>query len=123
MNVFLWVLQGVLATMYLVSGSMKVSKPKSELEKQLPWVEDFSSGTVKLIGAAEFAGAVGLVVPALTGIAVVLTPLAATGLAVTMFLALLAHVRRREPGAVVFTAALMLAAAVVAWGRFGPYAF
>lgn len=123
MNVFLWVLQGVLAAEYLTAGSMKVSKPKSELEKQLSWVEDFSPGTVKLIGAAELAGAVGLVVPALTGIAVVLTPLAATGLAVTMLLAVLTHIRRREPGAVVFTAALMLAGAVVAWGRFGPHAF
>lgn len=56
--------------MYLMSGSMKVSKPKSELDRQLPWVEDFSSGTVKLIGTAELAGAVGLVVPALTGTAV-----------------------------------------------------
>lgn len=56
MNVFLWVLQGVLAAIYLMSGSTKVSKPKSELEKQLPWVEDFSSGTVKLIGSAELAG-------------------------------------------------------------------
>ena len=123
MNVFLWVLQGVLAAMYLVSGSMKVSKPKSELEKQLPWVEDFSSGTVKLIGAAELTGAVSLVVPALTGIAVVLTPVAATGLAVTMLLAVLTHIRRREPGAVGFTAALMLADALVAGGRFGPYTF
>lgn len=50
-------------------------------------MEDFSAGTVKFIGAAELAGALGLIVPAVTGITVVLTPLAATGLAVTMLLA------------------------------------
>jgi hypothetical protein len=51
----------------------------------------------------------------------VLTPLAATGLAVVMVLAALTHVRRKEPGAVVFNAVLFLLAAFVAWGRFGPY--
>lgn len=79
MNVFLWVLQGVLAALYTMAGVMKVSKPKPELKGQLPWVEDFSAGTVKFIGAAELAGALGLIVPAVTGIAVVLTPLAPPG--------------------------------------------
>ena len=58
-----------------------------------------------------------------SSVAVFLTPLAATGLVVMMMLAVLTHIRRREPGAIVFTAVLMLAAAFVAWGRFGPYSF
>jgi hypothetical protein len=45
------------------------------------------------------------------------------GLAVIMLLAVLTHIRRREPSGVVFTAVLMLAAVVVAWGRFGRYWF
>jgi uncharacterized membrane protein len=123
MNVVLWVLQGALAAIFLMAGVMKSTQPKDKLVKQLPWVEDFSPGTVRFIGVMELLGAIGLVLPAVTGIAVVLTPLAATGLAVLMLLAALTHVRRREPGAVVFTVVLMLAAAVVAWGRFGPYSF
>jgi len=83
-------------------------------------VEDFSAGTVKFIGAAELAGALGLIVPAVTGIAVVLTPLAATGLAVTMLLAALTHIRRREPGRIALTVVLMLVAAFVAWGASDP---
>jgi len=71
----------------------------------------------------ELLASIGLILPAVTGIAVVLTPLAATGLAVMMLLAALTHVRRREPGAMVFTLVLLVAAAVVAWGRFGAYAF
>ena len=63
------------------------------------------------------------ILPAVTGIAAILTPLAAIGLAVMMLLAALTHVRRREPGAVVFTLVLFAASAVVAWGRFGPYSF
>lgn len=49
-----------------------------------------------------------------------LTPLAASGLAVTMLLAALTHVRRREPGGVAFPVVLMLVAAFVAWGASDP---
>ena len=45
------------------------------------------------------------------------------GLAVIMLLAVVTHIRRREPTGVVFTAVLMLAAVVVAWDRFGRYWF
>ncbi|HEX2416591.1 MAG TPA: hypothetical protein VHJ83_00515 [Micromonosporaceae bacterium] len=38
-------------------------------------------------------------------------------------LAVVTHIRRREPSAVVFTAVLMLAAVVVAWARFSRYWF
>ena len=123
MNVVLWVLQGALAAIFVMAGVMKSTQPKDKLVKRLPWVEDFSPGTVRFIGAMELLGAIGIILPAVTGVAVVLTPLAATGLAVLMLLAALTHVRRREPSGVVFTVVLMLAAAVVAWGRFGPYSF
>ncbi|MFI0968443.1 DoxX family protein, partial [Streptomyces sp. NPDC021080] len=79
--------------------------------------------TVRFIGIVEFAAALGLILPAATGIAPVLTPLAATGLAVTMILAAVAHARRKEPSAIVFNAVLLVLAALVAWGRFGPYSF
>ncbi|WP_306457962.1 DoxX family protein [Streptomyces sp. SA15] len=58
-----------------------------------------------------------------TDIAPVLTPLAATGLVVVMVLAAITHARRKEPGAIAFNAVLLILAALVAWGRFGPYSF
>jgi hypothetical protein len=64
-----------------------------------------------------------LILPAATGIAPKLTPLAATGLVVLMVLAAITHARRKEPSAIAFNAVLLVPAAVVAWGRFGPYAF
>jgi hypothetical protein len=67
------------------------------------------------------AGAVGLILPAVTKIATVLVPLAATGLAITMVLATVVHLRRGETRIVVNLVLLALAA-FVAWGRFGPYA-
>ncbi|TMR90833.1 DoxX family protein [Nonomuraea basaltis] len=123
MNVFLWVLQALLAAMFGMAGVMKSTQPKEKLVKSLPWVEDFSAGTVRFIGAAELAAALGLILPAVTGIATVLTPLAATGLAVVMVLAAFVHARRKEPSAIAFNAILFVVAAVVAWGRFGPYSF
>ncbi|MFB4271501.1 DoxX family protein [Nonomuraea sp. GTA35] len=123
MNVVLWIVQAVLAAMFGMAGVMKSTQPKDKLVPRLPWVEDFSAGTVRLIGIAEFAAALGLILPAATGIAPILTPLAATGLAVVMVLAALTHARRKEPAAIAFNAVLFLLAAFVAWGRFGPYSF
>ena len=123
MNVFLWVLQGLLAAAFLMAGLMKATRPKPDLAAQMPWVEDFSAGTVKFIGVAEVLGAVGLILPALTGIAVVLTPLAATGLAVTMALAMVVHTRRKEYAGLPVNLVLLVVAVVIAWGRFGPYSF
>jgi predicted tellurium resistance membrane protein TerC len=123
MNVFLWILQIVLAAMFAMAGVTKATQPKEKLAARLPWVEDFSAGTVRFIGVVELLAAIGLVVPAATGILPVLTPLAATGLAIVMVLAMNTHRRRREPGAVAFNAVLFAVAVVIAWGRFGPYPF
>ncbi|MGN9846313.1 DoxX family protein [Nonomuraea sp. H19] len=122
MNVLLWILQAVLATMFAALGVMKSTQPKEKLEPKLPWTADFSAGTVRFIGLAELAGALGLILPAATGIAAILTPLAATGLALVMVPAALTHVRRKESAAIAVNAVLFIAAAVIAWGRFGPYA-
>jgi uncharacterized membrane protein len=123
MNVFLWILQAVLALMFAMAGVQKATQPKDKLVTRLPWVADFSQGTVRFIGIAELAGALGLILPAATGIAPVLTPLAAAGLAVIMVLAAITHARRKEPGAIAFNAVLFVVAAVIAWGRFGPYSY
>lgn len=121
MNVFLWIVQAVLAAMFAMAGVMKSTQPKAKLVEKLPWVADFSPATVRLIGVVELAAALGLILPAATGIAPLLTPLAATGLAVVMLLAAATHTRRREPSAIAFNAVLLVLAALVAWARFGPY--
>ncbi|KKD06657.1 DoxX family protein [Streptomyces sp. WM6386] len=123
MNALLWTVQAVLAAMFAMAGVMKSTQPKDKLAEKLPWVADFSADTVRFIGVVEFAAALGLILPAATGTAPVLTPLAATGLAVVMALAALTHARRKEPQAIAFNTVLLILAAVVAWGRFGPYNF
>src|SRR6266508_17338 len=118
MNIVLWVLQGLLALAFLVSGIGKLMRRKEDAQRQMAWMEDFSQPTIRLIGAAEVLGALGLILPAATGIAPVLTPLAATGLAIVMLGAIVVHVRRREPSGVAVAAVLFVLAAIIAWGRF-----
>lgn len=117
MNIALWVIAILLAGAFLAAGAAKLTTAKDKLaEKGMAWVEDFSPGQIKTIGALEVLGAIGLVLPALVGVAEFLVPLAATGLLATMAGAIVVHVRRKEP----FTPALVLGllAAAVAVGRF-----
>ncbi|WP_117210414.1 DoxX family protein [Allorhizocola rhizosphaerae] len=118
MNVALWVVQALLALAFAGAGFLKVSKSRDELRPRMPYVADFSTGTVRLIGAVELLGAAGLILPWATGIAPVLTPLAATGLVIVMILAAFTHIRRSEPQGVVFNAILGALALFVAIGRF-----
>jgi uncharacterized membrane protein len=118
MSIAVWIVSGLLAAAYLAAGVMKSTQPKEKLAASLPWTGDFSPAAIKFIGITEFLGALGLVLPWLTGIAPVLTPIAATGLALIQALAIIVHVRRREPNALPINLVLLIAAAFVAIVRF-----
>lgn len=77
---------------------------------------------MRFIGASEFLGALGLLLPALNRIKPGLTPLAAAGLVLIMLLAATFHVARGELFALPINFALGGIAAFVAWGRYrkGP---
>jgi len=124
MNVFLWIVASLLAAAFLASGLQKLLQPKEKLVNSgLAWTADFSDGTVKLIGALELLGAIGLVLPGILGIATVFVPLAAVGIGLIMIGAIITHARRGEVQPIFINTFLLLLAAVVAWGRFGPYSF
>jgi uncharacterized membrane protein YphA (DoxX/SURF4 family) len=124
MNVVLWVLQGTLAAIFLHAGLMKIAKPKEELVAPMgEWVSSFSAPGVKLLGVVEVLGAFGLVVPPLAGVAPVLSPTAAVGIVVIMVGAIVAHARESEGPKIAMNVVLGVLAAVVVWGRFGPYGF
>jgi uncharacterized membrane protein YphA (DoxX/SURF4 family) len=122
MNVFLWILQGLLAAAFLFSGTLKATRPKDKLVDTFTFVNDFPAATVKFIGITQVAAALGLILPAATGIATFLTPLAAVGLGVVMVLAAIYHARKGEWASLPINAVILILAAIVAWGRFGPYA-
>ncbi len=124
MNVVLWIVAGVLAAVFLASGLMKLAQPRKKIvDSGMGWAADVSDGAVKGIGALEVLGALGLILPAVFGVATVLVPLAAAGLALVMVGAAVTHARRRENQMIVVNVVLFALAVFVAWGRFGPYAF
>jgi uncharacterized membrane protein YphA (DoxX/SURF4 family) len=80
MNVGLWILQVLLAALFLFAGSMKFIMPMEEMTKQIAMPGWF----LYFIGVSEVLGALGLVFPWLLGIKPWLTPLAAAGLVIIM---------------------------------------
>jgi uncharacterized membrane protein YphA (DoxX/SURF4 family) len=118
MNVTLWIIQVVLAVLFLMAGIMKSTQPKEKLVKSLPWVEDFSIRTVRFIGISELLGAIGIIVPQFTGILPILSPIAAVGLVIIMALAATHHIRKNEFKEVAFNAFFLILSAIVAFYRF-----
>lgn len=119
MEAFLWIAQGLLGAAFLGAGMMKLAKSHEQLKANpmMAWSNDFSGGFVKFIGTAETLGALGLVLPGITGIATTLTPLAAAGLVLLMAGAVSTHVRRGEVPMVLPPAILGALAGLIAYGR------
>ena len=82
MNVALWIVQALLALLFLFAGGMKLVMPIEELTKQMPLA--LPGWFIRFIGVVEVLGALGLILPWLTGIRPGLTPLAAAGLVILM---------------------------------------
>ena len=118
MNTTLWIVQIVLALLFAMAGIMKVTQPVNRLEARMGWVKDVGSTGVRLIGSLEILGAIGLILPAITGILPWLTPLAAIGLALTMVGAMITHSRRGEFSSIGVNLVLLLLALFVVYGRF-----
>jgi len=127
LNLALWIAAGILAVAFLVASGTKLFVPKQKLAGMggaaSRWVDDFSPGALKAIGAVEFLAAVGLIVPAVLGIAPVLVPLAATGAVLLFAGAVIMRLRRGERATIIADLAYLAMAAFVAWGRFGPGSF
>ena len=64
MNIFLWVLAGVLAAVFLLAGARKATQPMAKLAEDMSFVNDASEAQVRAIGVVEILGALGLILPA-----------------------------------------------------------
>ena len=117
LRVGLWITQALLAAAFLMAGGMKLSAPMEQLTASMPWVSGAMGQYVRVIGAAEVAGALGLLLPSATRIMPRLTVFAAAGLVLLMVGAAATHVARGEFGALVAPVVLAALSAFVAWGR------
>jgi uncharacterized membrane protein len=117
-HISLWVIQGILAAMFLMAGFMKSFTPIEKLAESLPWVKEYSPALVRFIGISELLGALGLILPSLLRIKPQLTPLAALGIFIIMVLATGFHLMRAEIQALPITVIIGALALFVAWGRY-----
>ena len=90
-NATVWAVQIMLSLIFGVAGTMKLLLSMDMLTSILTWPGVVVPELVRIIGAAEIAGALGLVLPMLTNIRPVLTSYAAFGLMVLMIGALGFH--------------------------------
>jgi uncharacterized membrane protein YphA (DoxX/SURF4 family) len=119
MNLTLWIFQVVLAVVFAVSGLAKSTMSRERLlATGQTGIALFPMPVVRLTAVCELFAVAGLVLPWMTGIAPVFTPLAALGLCVVMVGAASSHARLREPRAVAANVALFGLALTVAIGRF-----
>ncbi len=119
MNIALWIVQILLAFLFLLTAGMKLLLSKEQLlERGLHAIEGFSPITIRILGLLELLGAVGLILPALTGILPWLTPLAAVGLALMMVGAFFANLKVHEYRPLVLNIVVFVMAVFVAYGRF-----
>jgi uncharacterized membrane protein YphA (DoxX/SURF4 family) len=113
MNYALWIVQALLAAIFLFSGGMKLMLPLEELTAQMPLPGLF----VRFIGVAEVLGAIGLILPWLLRIRPGLTPLAAAGLVIIMIGATVLTLAGGDVALALIPLVVGLLSAFVAYGR------
>lgn len=122
METALWTAQVLLAAIFLATGLTKLMQPRAQLAAgPMSWAADVTDAEFRAVGLLEVLGALGLVLPGALGIAPVLTPVAAVGLALTMVGAIATHVRMGETDRLAVPIVLLALTLFVAVERFGPH--
>ncbi|GAA1910322.1 DoxX family protein [Nocardioides hwasunensis] len=116
MDIAYWVVAGLLAAFYLYAGGTKLVQSQEQLAPMMAWAgTTIPMAGVRAIGALEVLGAVGLVLPRLTGIAPALSVAAAIGLTVLQVLATGFHASRGETKDLWLNVVLVVAGASAVW--------
>jgi DoxX-like protein len=115
-NTLLWVVQGMLALLFLFAGGMKLALPLEAMKGPIELPGLF----LRFLGVAEVLGAVGLILPALLGIRPGLTPLAAAGLVIIMMGATVITAMGGAVAPALVPLAVGLLSAFVVYGRSQP---
>lgn len=119
MNIALWIVQALLAAMYLMAGQMKAFQPAKVRENpQMTWAKNRSDGFIRFVGTSELLGALGLILPLVTGVLPWLTVLAAIGLTIIQVLAIFTeHLPKKEFNVIPVNIVLLALAVLVIIGR------
>ena len=113
MNVVLWIIQVLLALLFLFAGVTKLILPIEEMTKQMAMPGLF----LRFLGVVEVLGALGLILPGLFRIKTWLTPLAAVGLTIIVVGATVITLKIGGGATAMFPLVAALLSAFVAYGR------
>jgi|SRR5882724_776758 len=113
MNIVLWIIQVLLALLFLFAGVTKLILPIEEMTKQMPMPGLF----LRFLGVAEVLGALGLILPGLFRIKTWLTPLAAAGLMIIVIGATVITLMMGGGATAAIPLVTTLLCALVAYGR------
>jgi len=113
MNKGLWIVQWILALLFMFAGSMKLVLPIEEMTQQMQMPGLF----LRFIGVMEVLGALGLILPGLLHTRTGLTPLAAAGLVLIMIGAVVVSVELAGAMTAVLPFVTGMLAAFIAYGR------
>jgi hypothetical protein len=114
-NTVLWIVQGLLAVMFLLAGGSKLIMSAAQMTA--PGPVQLPVPFVRFIGVCEVLGAIGMILPGLTGTHPALTPMAAAGLVIIMIGATVINFMNSMAAFAIITIVLGLLAAYVAYGR------
>ena len=117
MKITVWVVSGLAALAFLLIGLSKLLMSTADMEAGAQGVPVI---LLRIAGTAEVLGAIGLILPAATRVLPVLTPIAASGLVLTMIGAVTTNIIIGEYALAVMPFVLGVVAAFIAWARFGP---
>lgn len=118
MNILLWILQILLALLFLFAGITKLVMPIDVLESMgSPNAVKLPGMFIKLIGVVETLGALGLILPGIFHRQQHLTPLAAAGLAIVMIGAVVVTIMGDGVAMAITPFVVLLLCAFVAYGR------
>jgi uncharacterized membrane protein YphA (DoxX/SURF4 family) len=118
MNIVLWIVQVLLALLFLFSGGTKLFLPIETLNSMAPPnAIHFSGLFLRFIGVCEVLGGLGLILPGLLRIRPGLTPLAAVGLMIIMIGAVVVSVMGPGVGTAIVPFVTLVLCAFVAYGR------
>ena len=121
MNIALWIAQILLAAMYGMSGSMKTFQT-ARAKEQFPWAKNRSDGFVRFVGISELLGALGLILPLVTGVLAWLTVLAAIGLTLIQLLAIFTeHLPKKEYNVLPINIILIAISVFIVIGRWALF--
>ena len=119
MAIALWIVQGLLGLIFVITGSFKLFQTKEKvIESGGTWAEDFEPGVIKIIAATELVSGVSVIVPKALGHGRYLTVMGAACIAVIMIGSTYTHIRRKEfKHALINFVFLLMALFVVYAGR------